>query len=183
MFGAHVLLLVGHHKDVLFKIVEEVYDHDRLKGENAVECTLSPTNQSGLHLLCVIQWPLKGAQTIAWIKTVWAKRIAYAEKKRLIVGRESAGRHAGREDVGGVGSLENCHGLDEVRPQRSTLISPILPIQRPVSQSTNWPLQKKSGRDSSRDDEKRVECCVRSEPRSATQMNNELDKSNRFYRY
>ena len=119
VFGAHVLLLVSHHKDVLFKIVEEVYDRGRLKDENAVECTLSPTNQSGLHLLCVIQWPLKGAQTIAWIRTVWAKRIAYAEEKRLIVVRESAGRHAGREDVGGVGSLENCHGLDEVRPQRS----------------------------------------------------------------
>ena len=40
MFGAYVLLFVGHHKDVLFAIPEEGYDGDRLKGENAVESTL-----------------------------------------------------------------------------------------------------------------------------------------------
>ena len=43
VFGAYVLLFIGHHKNVLFAILEEVYDVDRLKGENAVvESTLSP---------------------------------------------------------------------------------------------------------------------------------------------
>ncbi len=37
VFGAHVLLLVSHHEDILFAIVEEVYGRGRLKGENAVE--------------------------------------------------------------------------------------------------------------------------------------------------
>jgi hypothetical protein len=44
MFGAHVLLLVCHHKDVLFAIVEEVYGRNRLRSERAAEWTLSPTN-------------------------------------------------------------------------------------------------------------------------------------------
>ncbi len=74
-----------------------------------MDVIVSPTNQRGLHLLCVIQWTPKGSRTIAWITTVWTKKIAYAEKKSLILGRESTGRDAGSEDVGGVGSLENCH--------------------------------------------------------------------------
>jgi hypothetical protein len=37
MFGAHVLLLVRHHKDVLFAIVEEVYGHDQLEKWSGTE--------------------------------------------------------------------------------------------------------------------------------------------------
>ncbi len=40
VFGAHVLLLVSHHEDILFAVVEEVYGRGRLKGENTVEWTL-----------------------------------------------------------------------------------------------------------------------------------------------
>jgi hypothetical protein len=38
--------LVGRHKDILFAIVEEVYDPDLLEGENTVESTLGPPIRS-----------------------------------------------------------------------------------------------------------------------------------------
>jgi hypothetical protein len=60
MFGAHVLLLVGHHKDVLFAIMEEVYDHGRLKGENAVESTLSPPVRAAFISFASFNGPARG---------------------------------------------------------------------------------------------------------------------------
>jgi hypothetical protein len=60
VFGAHVLLLVGHHKDVLFSIVEEVYDRDRLKGESAVESTSSPPIRAVFISFASFNGPARG---------------------------------------------------------------------------------------------------------------------------
>jgi hypothetical protein len=60
VFGAPVLLLVGHHKDVLFAVVEEVYDRDRLKGENAVESTLSPPIRTAFISFASFNGPARG---------------------------------------------------------------------------------------------------------------------------
>jgi len=61
VFGAHVLLLIGHHKDVLFAIVEEVYDRGRLKGENAVvESTLSPPIRAAVISFASFNGPARG---------------------------------------------------------------------------------------------------------------------------
>jgi hypothetical protein len=53
-----------------------------------------------------------------------------------MIGRGGTGRHAGVEDVGGVGSLEeNCHGVDEVRSLKlGALLMRLVPpqLQRPV---------------------------------------------------
>jgi hypothetical protein len=59
-FGAHVLLLVSHHKDVLLAIVEEVCDRDRLKGENAVESTLSPPIRAVFISFASFNGPARG---------------------------------------------------------------------------------------------------------------------------
>jgi hypothetical protein len=59
-FGAHVLLLVGHHSDILFAIVEEVYDRDRFKGENAVESTLSPPIRAVFISFASFNGPARG---------------------------------------------------------------------------------------------------------------------------
>jgi hypothetical protein len=60
VFGAHVLLLVGHHKNVLFGIVEEVYDRGRLKDEDAVESTLSPPFRTAFISFASFSGPVRG---------------------------------------------------------------------------------------------------------------------------
>jgi hypothetical protein len=53
-----------------------------------------------------------------------------------MIGRGGTGRHAGVEDIGGVGSLEqNCHGVDVVRWLKlEVLLTRLVPpqLQRPV---------------------------------------------------
>lgn len=60
VFGAHVLLLVGHHRDVLFAIVEEVYGRGRLRGENAVESTLNPPIRAVFITFASFNGPARG---------------------------------------------------------------------------------------------------------------------------
>jgi hypothetical protein len=64
VFSARVLLLVGHHKDILFAIAEEVYDRDRLKGENAVESTLSPPIRVAFISFASFNGPARGLRRL-----------------------------------------------------------------------------------------------------------------------
>ena len=60
VFGVHVLLLVCHHKDVLFTIVEVVYDRNRLKSENAVKSTLNPPIRTAFISFASLSGPARG---------------------------------------------------------------------------------------------------------------------------
>jgi hypothetical protein len=60
VIGAHVLLLVGHHKDPLFAIVEEVYGGGLLKGEDAVDSTFSPPIRAVFIAFASFNGPARG---------------------------------------------------------------------------------------------------------------------------